>query len=391
MTAKRLDMKIVHVTHHYIDGWGYQDNLLPKYQQKSGNDVVVLTENSHLPQSCKEDIVKKGSDYYDGNVRIRKFKSYLNTESSGFVCSGLYKLLEQEKPDLIFHHGIDSSSMVVSAYYKKKHNGCLMFVDNHVDEINQSKNKLWLTLNNRLWLPSIVRLLSSLIDYFWGVTPLRCEYLKNVFKVPAEKVGLLPFGGDTDVINSITDDTKVLRMKYKIPSSSFVLVSGGKMDASKGTINLIHLFNELKQEYPQIHLVLFGKADREVASLAERSRSITMIGWCNRADTLSLLKLSDVAVWPLLHTTLIDDAISVGTPLIVKMSGNVSHYEANRNGIYLATNNPKELKSALYDMMDEGNYERMKKNAMEMASKYRYENIVQKVDDMICQINSNHS
>lgn len=374
-------MKIVHVTHHYIDGWGYQDNLLPKYQQKSGHEVVVLTENSHLPLSCKEDVIRKGDDYYDGDVRVRKFKSYINTGNSGFICSGLYKLLKQEKPDLIFHHGVDSSSMVVSAYYKKKHKGCLLFVDNHVDEINQSKNKLWLTFINRLWLPSVVRLLSALIDFFWGVTPLRCEYLKKVFKAPPGKVGLLPFGGDTEVIDNITDNTKYLREKYNIPSSSIVLVSGGKMDASKGTVSLIHVFNKLKSEYPRLHLVLFGKADQEVKSLAEDSQGVTLIGWCNRLDTLSLLKLSDVAIWPLLHTTLIDDAISVGTPLIVRKSGNVSHYAVSRNGIYLEIGDEKELEESLGRVLDVSFYKMIKGNAVVLAGKYSYENIVKLVDD----------
>lgn len=27
----------------YIDGWGYQDNLLPDYMTQAGHDVVVVT------------------------------------------------------------------------------------------------------------------------------------------------------------------------------------------------------------------------------------------------------------------------------------------------------------------------------------------------------------
>lgn len=376
-------MKIVHVTHHYIDGWGYQDNLLPKYQQKCGHNVTVLTENSHLPASCREAILKKGDNYYDGDVKIRKFKSYINTESSGFICTGLYKLLKEEKPQMIFHHGVDSSSLVVCAIYKSLHKGCVLFVDNHVDEVNQSKNKLWLLFNNRIWLPIIVQLLASQVDYFWGVTPLRCEYLQKVFKAPSLKVGLLPFGGDSEVIDSLPNDITNLREKYNIPTSSFVLVTGGKMDASKGTIALLHVLSKLIKRYPNLHLVLFGKADYDVEELAKSIEKTTLIGWCNREDTLSLLKLADIAVWPLLHTTLIDDAVSVGTPLIVKKSGNVSHYESYGNGVYLNIGDEKELEEAILKVLKGSFYKIVKSNSLGIADIYRYENIVRMIDEKV--------
>lgn len=382
-------MKIVHVTHHYIDGWGYQDNLLPKYQQKNGHDVVVLADNSHLPQSCREEILKKGENYFDGEVKVCKFSSYINTKNSGFFCSGLYRLLKKEKPEMIFHHGVDSSSFVVCAFYKRKHKDCFYFVDNHVDEINQSKSKAWFFINNKLLLSSVVKLLSSQIDYFWGVTPLRCEYLRNVFKAPVDKIGLLPLGGDSNVVDTIPDDVSLLRERYCIPSSSFVIVTGGKMDASKGTIDLLRVFAKLRESYKELHLILFGKADEQVRTLAEQIEGVTIKGWCGRYDTLALLKLSNVAIWPLLHTTLIDDAVSVGTPLIIKQSGNVSHYEIHQNGIYLSKGDESELELSILKILDLTFYNKVKKNATDIVNIFRYDNIVKKLDQKTLSIANN--
>ena len=41
-------MKIVHIVPKapYNDNWGYQDNLLPKYQRKMGHEVTVITTNT---------------------------------------------------------------------------------------------------------------------------------------------------------------------------------------------------------------------------------------------------------------------------------------------------------------------------------------------------------
>jgi len=55
-------MKIAHVTYYYNDGTGYQDNLLPQYQEKQGHEVVVLTTDLVAPfnnSKAQKDRIKK--------------------------------------------------------------------------------------------------------------------------------------------------------------------------------------------------------------------------------------------------------------------------------------------------------------------------------------------
>ena len=78
-------MKIVHISENYIEGWGYQENLLPQYQKRVGHDVVVISDNNHLKyiqdQELANVIVKKGCEYeYDG-IKIYKIKK-INFSSS---------------------------------------------------------------------------------------------------------------------------------------------------------------------------------------------------------------------------------------------------------------------------------------------------------------------
>ena len=142
-----------------------------------------------------------------------------------------------------------------------------------------------------------------------------------------------------------------LRAKYSIPDDAFVVVSGGKMDASKGTLDLIAAIESLLPGIPHLHLVLFGKASREVSEAADGKVFITRLGWCDRETTLSLLLMSDAACWPLLHTTLIEDAVACGKPLIVKASGNVRHFEAEGNGIFLSLGDCSDIIEALKSMI----------------------------------------
>lgn len=370
-------MKIVHITHHYIDGWGYQDNLLPLYQHMQGDDAVVISDNDHLSYmqdaGIAASIRAKGNDYTVQGVRIRKIKCYLNTTNTSLFCRGLYRLLHQEQPQIILHHGVDNSTMVVAAIYKKHHPSVRLYVDNHADNINESRSRLWDLCYNRMLLPATVRLLGNAIDKYLGVTPLRCHYLHQKFGIPYSRIGFLPIGCDARGVDSLGLDQTELRRKYHIPNDAFVIVSGGKMDASKGIIDLISAIGSLHDEMPRLHLILFGKADEQVEQAAGRKSFVTRLGWCDRKSTLSLLYLADAACWPRLHTTLIEDAVACGKPLIVKSSGNVVHFEEEGNGIFLQRGDKPELTEAVRTLHD--HYSLYTVAAQKARNRYSYDTI----------------
>ena len=143
-------MKIVHIciSAAYIDNWGYQENLLPEYLSKFGTENHVITSNdrlsAHLSQRVKDEIIAKGDSYKIKDVHIHKIRCKRVT-SSMLIPYGLMKALTQIKPDVIFHHGINPTTLPIASKYAKKHY-CKLFVDNHADEINMSKNKLWVLL-----------------------------------------------------------------------------------------------------------------------------------------------------------------------------------------------------------------------------------------------------
>ncbi|MDY4307608.1 hypothetical protein SNF32_10825 [Enterococcus mundtii] len=41
---------------------------------------------------------------------------------------------------------------------------------------------------------------------FYGVLPARVDFLKNVYKLPEEKISLLIMGGDNDLIKKVQSD-----------------------------------------------------------------------------------------------------------------------------------------------------------------------------------------
>lgn len=375
-------MKVVHICMvAYIDGWGYQDNLLPDYMSKAGHSVIVVSSSNHFPSCLKRDeeeaILKRGGDYYNGNVHVYRIPTYLSTSNYSFFCKGLSSILRKERPEMIFHHGVNSSSMLICWNYVRTHNNVYFFIDNHSDTINQSKNNIWQFVNRRLfrWC---VQLVSPHVTKFFGVTPGRCDYLVDVFKAPQTKVSLLPIGSDTDVTDSICECKEDLRKKYGLPQESFVVVSGGKMGEDKGHVALINAFHKISEAQPNIVLLLFGSfIDEQTHALAKKTPNVYMFGWCDRTKTLELLKLSDIACWPIHHTTLIEDAIGCSLPIVVRRTPNTSHL-IDGNGLFVENGSCEELQLAILSIIN--SYSEYKIQSKKMHGTFSYKSIVKIIE-----------
>ena len=369
-------MKVVHITLHYLDGWGYQDNLLPLYQQRAGASVTVVTDNGHFPRSMsaqeRQAILDKGDDYMDGPVRVRKIGTALTSRDSALLCFGLGRILKEEAPDMIFHHGLHLPTLLAACRYARRHPHCVLMADSHADPINASSHFLWRALYNRFALRMLVRTAGKQVDRFYGVTPLRCEYLVSEYSVPSEKVRLLPLAGDD---RGLTVDAAEARRTFGIPENAFLVVTGGRMGTGKGTDRLVQAWQRLRPTYPGLELLLFGSME-DGFPLPDGVRTL---GWCDREKTLSILSMADVAVWPLFHTTLVEDAIVCGTPIIVKDSGNVSHYKEDGFGLFLETASADEITAALERMIREAPSFRAR--VEERRNKYTYAGLVDRLEN----------
>ena len=140
-------MKILHICQYYHPGLGYQENLLPYYQSKLGNEVIVVTSDRILPVmrnvKAASIINYKPGEYEDNSVRIVRLKTTREFKNRFVFFKGLYEFLEVENPDYIFHHGLTSPSMYTVYKYKKAHRSSFLTIDNHSDLMISARNWLW--------------------------------------------------------------------------------------------------------------------------------------------------------------------------------------------------------------------------------------------------------
>ena len=355
-------MKIVHVciSAPYIDGWGYQENLLPQYLQKNGvQNYIIASANdfpSYLSPQEITNIKSKGNNYCLGEIHITRIRTrHLST--SFLIPFGLHEALNEIKPDVIFHHNFNCTSLPIAACHARKR-GIPLFVDNHADVLNMSHNKIWAFVYYKLLIRLSCKIHQKEIVKTYGVTHARCDFIKDYYGIPSEKIGFMPIGADVDLADTIPSKES-LRLKYGFKNEDFIMVSGGKMGTDKGTDSLIATVEKLNKTYPNLKLVLFGAfTDSCVETQANNSPVCQTIGWCDRIKTLELLKMADMACWPLHHTTLIEDAISVCTPLMIKKTDTTKHL-IDGNGVWIEKGSVDSIKKALLFILNQNEMQKM--------------------------------
>lgn len=375
-------MRVVHIclSGAYIDGWGYQENLLPAYMLREGVENHVISSYDHYPSYVKkEDVLRlqsKGRKYDCEGVHLVRLDTVM-LSTSMVVAKGLTRALEEISPDLVFHHDVDFTSLPACARFCRR-SGAVLFVDNHADEINMSRNRLWVWLCHKVLVRNACRRCDDAVSLYYGVSGLRCDFLRKYYHIDERRIKLLPIGADVDKAGTI-DAKAALRTFYGFGEEDIVIVSGGKMGEGKGTGMLVDAVRDMRRTDSRVKLLLFGKVeDLATERKIAESDFVTLYGWCDRKRTLELLKCADIACWPVHHTTLVEDAVSVCTPLILRKTGTVAHL-IDGNGEWIPSQDLHGLEQAIGKLMARLTDDDLMQACADMKEKISYRTIARTV------------
>ena len=141
-------MKIVHLclSNFYIEGFGYQENIIPRYNKKDGHSIVIIASRfTYNIANGESDIARTGKYYNDDGIKViridYKYKWLGKLNDKFKVYEKTYNLLEEENPNLIFCHGVQFFDLYEVTRYKKNPD-CKLFADNHAASINSGTNIL---------------------------------------------------------------------------------------------------------------------------------------------------------------------------------------------------------------------------------------------------------
>jgi len=382
-------MKIVHicVCGNFSEKYAYQDNLLPKYHRKSGNDVTIVAPQYGMfdKNTGKVIIEDCGTKYLEDGIKLIRIKSFLPASVNGHVhfFSGLMKVIEAEKPELLFVHGVECPNYRGLYQYHKKNPEVKIVFDNHTDFTNSQHNiisKIWAkTVIKRFIVPKLLKV----SGIFYGTTQGRCDFLCDEYGVPKEKVRFLPMGADDEFLHleKRNELRKQVRDRYSIREDDLLLVTGGKIDSYKNVDVLCEAVSDIDNH--NIKLLIFGSIEDSLKPNIEAMLSDRIIycGWVASNDVYKFFYAADLVIFPGRHSVLWEQAVASKTPIAYSGDKNFSHIDFNGNCIVISPINVDNIRHRLsYLATNRDEIEKFKSRAVsDKAEEFLYSKIANKV------------
>jgi len=377
-------MKVVHLclSSFYIDNYSYQENMLPKYHVIQGNVVTVIASLVSFDENGSPCLLSNESEKITADgykvIRVNYKKPFYKLNSYIRKYNKIYELLQNEKPEILFIHDFSFFDIFTVIKYIKKNKNIKVFVDCHTDYINSAQTWFSKHIFHHIVWRYTAKLLTPYVQKYYGVTPLRCDFLKNAYQIPKDKIELLELGIDDELLKD-KNQNKIKQnflLNYNLSISDFIVVAGGKIDEKKNIHLLMQAINEL--DMPNVKLVLFGTVVPEFKDYFNQQFSDKMIhlGWLNPDQILDCLLLADLVVFPGTHSVLWEQAVGAGAVSVFKHWKGMTHVDVGGNCKFLHKNSKDEIKNILKQIIiNKPEYAKMKQNALNGKNKFLYSNI----------------
>lgn len=381
-------MKIVNIclSGSYNIGWGYQDNLISKYQKANGNEVTLITTRFINDKNSEDYLEVEPGVYYDGGVKVIRLEHGLGKKLTKLFrhYKGLYATLEGEHPDLVFIHGLQFIDILYVCKYLNKNKNVKCCVDNHADKTNSAKGFLANFVHKTIW-KFCAQQINKYVEIFYGVLPVRCDFLHIMYDIDYNKIQLLVMGADDEFLNKGINSRAETRKMLNINDDDFMILTGGKIDYHKTeTLDLMDAVNDIKNR--KVKLVVFGSvADRMKETFESKlSGNVIYVGWANQEEIYKLIGASDLGFYPGRHSVIWEQMVASGTPCVFKNLPKTNHVDIGGNCVLLDDASYEGIMLVLNNVLNEDAYKVMKKAAMsKKRNEFLYSKIAKKPIDRL--------
>ncbi len=378
-------MKIVHLClgNFFMDGASYQENMLTKYHVKMGYEVTVIAGLLSYGPDGKGIILDGPKTYDDPNgMKIVRLAYAKPEKISHFMMKyeGLMPALVAENPDIIFCHNLQFADTGTVAKYLKQHPGVRLYADNHGDYVNSARNWRSRLFKHKIMWKHYVKKLEPYLKKYYGVTPMRCRFLKEMYNVKPSLIEFLPMGVDDEAIPENRAEVRDrIKKELGLAEDDIIVMTGGKIEMRKNTHHLYEAMEKIIN--PKLHLVVCGTFTPAMAFLEEKmktKKNIHLLGWCNAERVMDVMVASDFVCFPGTHSTLWEQSVGVGLPGIFKHWDEIDHVNVNGNCIFVKGDDVDEIAGAITRLMDSATYKHYKELAEQASTSFLYSDIAKR-------------
>lgn len=317
-------MKILHccLACFYVDGFGYQENILPIYNQKDGHEVMIIASTETFLDGMLS-YIKPSTYTTETGIPIVRLP-YTNILPHGIAKKiryypGFMDQLESFKPDIILFHGTTAYDIITVAYYKKLYPHVKLYVDCHEAYYNSAQNILSKYVLHKMLYRKWFRKALPYIDKVLYVGTGEREYLIEMMGLKDDEMEFYPLGGVIIDQTEKQEKRKQVYYRHGLSKNHILFVHSGKLNALKRTTDLLCAFSRVKDE--RFRLVIIGNMPKdtkiELETLINKDSRVQFIGWKSQDILREYLAAADMYLQPGSVSATLQNAICCGTPVMI--------------------------------------------------------------------------
>ena len=369
-------MKILHICllGPFTDHFSYQENNITDAQQKFGHRITVIT--SCRQYSDKKDgsfVPTKAGKYFLNNgveiIRLPVSNKYNKPGLRRFLNHyDIVPVIRELDPDIVCVHGVGvmGTNADLKKSFKllrKKNKSCVICADSHNFAELVKKPNSYIGYFIQWWRRCTIRDIAKEYDLVFPITPACQDYANKFYGIPNEKMVLLPLGFDEE---KCSWDNRVqiraaFREKNGIKDDDVVIIHGGKINKRRLTTVAIDAVKRLNNQ--KVKLVIFGgiapDMQQEVEEQINSNDWIIYLGSLEPEEYYKAYLASDIAFFPGGQSSLWQEAIGCGLPLVVGSADNISYLDVGGNMLVAERGNAEKSAEALKSIIDSKHYMKM--------------------------------
>ncbi len=368
-------MKIVNISlgAPFTEGYSYQDNLLSEYQKKLGNEVYVIATTLCRGENGKLVNCEEGNYELKNGVKLIRLKNQTKLNKFFGNYKGIYSILMNLQPDLVYVHGLclNVTKDVIKYKKKTKDKEVKIVADNHQD-LGTTKVKGFPFKQQLLYFKFKWKKWIKYVEKVYAVTSWRKTFAQTYYGIPSEKLDILVMGIDVDSLPKDYDATRLeIRKSLSISSDTFTFITGGKLDKHKNVIEMIKAYSKI--DIKNSTFIIFGSVAEDIKdefnSLIKNDNRIKYIGYLSSEEIKKYFISSDFGVFAGRHSVLWEEAIGCSLPCLFKKYEEVDHVEVCGNSISLKEPTVESIYDNLNKVIVDKEYYKKLEEASKKASK----------------------
>ena len=378
-------MKITFVTPFFYPVMGGAENhvfYLAQELIKKGHEIEVFT--SDLDRKGK---IKELEETYQG-IKIRRFKTLFRIGDFSSFFPSVMKSIKESDSDIIhmhcFRHPFNSAAfstnkpVILTPHYPE-----------YPKELRKKSTRFLIALFDKLIGKSVLKRCNKLLV----ITEIEKEWLKDKFKVPEDKITLLPNGIPKSYLKKRNPET--FRKKLKLKKDKLMILSLSRLHKSKGFDQVIRIAGK----FPKAKFILAGvdggfRGELEYLVKKLNLNNIIFTGELSEEEKLQAYSASDIFIHPSHFEgfgIVVLEAFSQQTAVLTSNQGGLP-WVVQDSGLIFEDYNLEDLQNKLQQLLSNKKLrEDLTKRGRKRVEQFTWEKLGNNLEEIYKEVISNTS